>query len=93
MSDLYKQNIVDHIDDYRFFNKENVDGDLKKALNTVDSLVTTDSFVSESSESGGGSVKDIEQDDENETQDEVSPLEFKKNHKRFLSDQSSIIGK
>ena len=92
MSDLYKQNIVDHIDDYRFFNKANVDGDLKKALNTVDSLVTTDSFVSDSSASGNGSVKDIEQDDENETQDEVSPQKFKK-FQRLFSDQSSIIGK
>ena len=91
MSDLYKQNIVDHIDDYRFFNKANVDGDLKKALNTVDSL-TTDTFASESSASGKGSVKDLEQEEENETLDEISPLELK-NHQRLFSNQSSITGK
>ena len=56
MSALYKENIVDHIDDYRFFNKANIDGyDLKQALNTVDSLVTGDSF--ESDTSLGGSEK------------------------------------
>ena len=79
-----------HIDDYRFFNKANVDGNLMKALNTVDSL-TTDSFASDSSASGNRSEKNIEQDVENETQDEVSPL-FKKNHQRLFN-QSPIQGK
>ena len=57
MSALYKENIVDHIDDYRFFNKANIDGyDLKQALNTVDSLVTSSSSF-ESDTSLGGSEK------------------------------------
>ena len=49
MQELYKLNIVDHIDDYRFFNRANVDGyDLKEVLNSVDSFKTSESYNSES---------------------------------------------